>query len=109
MLATLKNAVRIDAYYGSNGFAGNRRNFLRTFRSIKARKSPEILRFQDFLWYECSYRIFQKTLSYQRFFGFQSSKFPSLLHNISLNERLQFAVAHFLYQKGWDYLRFFPL
>ena len=36
--------------YGSNGFAGNRRNFLRTFRSIKARKSPEILRFQDFLW-----------------------------------------------------------
>ena len=29
-----------------------------------------------FLWCECSYRTFQKTLSYQRFFGFQSCRFP---------------------------------
>ena len=28
------------------------------------------------LWCECSYRTFQKTLSYQRFFGFQSCRFP---------------------------------
>ena len=37
-----------------------------------------------FIWCECSYRTFQKMLSYQRFFRFQSNKFPSFYSTILL-------------------------
>ena len=42
----------------------------------KVRKEPDFQSKSGVLWYECSYRTFQKTLSYQRFFGFQSCRFP---------------------------------
>lgn len=90
-------------------FYCNLKVFLSFLRKIKRKPTVSQSNLRWFLWCECSCRTFQKTPSYQRFFGFQSNKFPCfLLHRTLPKHKRDWLISfvnYFLSQSG-DYTLF---